>query len=271
MKVKSLLILSGIVSCLLLFLANSRVIAAAFPSETPLHYSGQLTDAAGTPQLGVRDFLFEMYSSNLGGSLLCSSVFSSVDLTAANGNFRLPLPQECADAVAQVGEVFAQVTVGTVTLPRQKIGAVPFAVSARESQRANTADVSTTTLTVADGAVSTAALVDGSVTPAKAPFAPIILTRNGQIQNPRIFFGTGSLTASGQTTTATGTISIAAAGFSSAPIQCFCSGAQIPAGSPATAECSAIDNSTVRVTVRSPCSTIEICGGVKFNFIAVGQ
>jgi hypothetical protein len=250
---------------------GGHVFAAAFPTSTPLYYSGQLTNTAGQPATGTKDFFIEVYNREIGGSLLCSSEIPDVDLTASRGNFRFPLPQECADAFTREGDVFVQATVDTTTLPRQKVGAVPFAVSAREAQTANLAEFATTALGVADNAVTSNALANGSVTAEKATFAPVILTRTGQIDRPRIFFGTGSITSPASSTTATGTINIAAAGFSDTPIQIFCEGAQTGNGSAASATCSPVDNLTINVTVRTPCTTVDICGGVRFNIIALGQ
>ncbi len=59
------------------------------------------------------------------------------------------------DVVSDHGDVWAEVTVASTTLPRQRLGATAFAVAARDAQRADSADFAET---IADGSVTDAKL-----------------------------------------------------------------------------------------------------------------
>lgn len=114
------------------------VIAAGFPSENgALTYSGRLTDSAGNPRTTTESISVTLFSAVSGGQSLCAASQPAVDLSATQGRFQVPLPELCLDAIADTGDVWAEVKVGATTLPRQKLGAVPFAVSAREAQTAD--------------------------------------------------------------------------------------------------------------------------------------
>ena len=70
-----------------------------------------------------------------------------MNLGASQGRFSVPLPALCVPALTTSGDAWAEVEVGATTLPRQRIGSVPFALVAREAQTADLAR------TVASGAV----------------------------------------------------------------------------------------------------------------------
>jgi hypothetical protein len=150
------------------------VIASGFPSENgALSYSGRLTDSAGNPRTTTESISVTLFSAVSGGQSLCAASQPAVDLSATQGRFHVPLPELCLDAITDTGDVWAEVKVGATTLPRQKLGAVPFAVSASEAQHAETADAADIATTVAPSGVSAAAIQDGAVNSAK--LAPSVM------------------------------------------------------------------------------------------------
>lgn len=151
------------------------VIATGFPTEsTALHYSGVLTDSTGAPLSTTATISVRLFDAAANGDVQCSATQSNVPLGETDGRFRVPLPTACVDAIRDVGDLWAEVSVGATTLPRQKLGAVPFAVSASEAQHAVTADAADIATTVAPSGVSAAAIQDGAVSSAK--LAPALAT-----------------------------------------------------------------------------------------------
>ena len=145
------------------FLAG-QVAATEFPApDSELSYSGLLTDSAGTPRASTDDILVQIFAAQTGGAALCGNTATNVDLAASLGRFRVPLQAACADAVRDNGNVWAQVKVGTTTLPRQKLGASPYAVSARNAQEADRADFADLAATVDDLAVTGPKIAPGAV------------------------------------------------------------------------------------------------------------
>lgn len=135
--------------------AAGAVVAAEFPSEgSELRYSGLITDDAGNPRETTETIQVRLYDADVAGTLLCAAS-ESMDLRDTQGRFSVPMPSTCADALSTNGDAWAQITVGTVNLPRQKLGAVPFALVAREAQSAETA------ITVAPGAIGEPQLAIG--------------------------------------------------------------------------------------------------------------
>ncbi len=110
--------------------AAGAVIAAEFPSEgSELRYSGIITDSVGVPRATTETIQARLYDAATAGALLCAAS-ESVDLGDTHGRFSVALPSTCAAALNNQGDAWAQVTVGTTTLARQKLGAVPFALVA---------------------------------------------------------------------------------------------------------------------------------------------
>jgi hypothetical protein len=157
------------------------VIASEFPTESAaLVYSGRLTDSAGNPRTTIESVSVTLFSAANGGSSLCAASQPAVDLGATQGRFSVPLPELCLDAIADAGDAWAEVKVGSTTLPRQKLGAVPFAVVAREAQHANTANNADMADAVGVGGVDRAAIRDGTVsTPKLDPALAATITELG--------------------------------------------------------------------------------------------
>ena len=132
--------------------AAGSVIATEFPSDgEALAYSGVLTDSAGDPRQTTDTIQVKLFAAQSGGNALCAGSVAAVDLGASQGRFRVPLPALCSDVISDNGDVWAEVTVASTTLPRQRLGATAFAVSARDAQRADLADFAET---VADGSIT---------------------------------------------------------------------------------------------------------------------
>ncbi len=173
--------------------AAGQVAATSFPStDQQMYYSGVLADTAGAPETGIEDISVALFSAPSGGTRLCEASEADVDLAASLGRFRVALPASCSDAVRDNGDVYAQVTVGATTMPRQKLGASPYAVSARDAQSADFATEATnaasaatvgangvTTTSIVDAAVTTAKIADGVVTTSK--LAPSFVSQVGAL------------------------------------------------------------------------------------------
>jgi hypothetical protein len=177
-KLVAAAILSG------LSFGTGAVVAAGFPSpEDALTYSGRLLDSAGNPRTTTESITVTLFSAASGGQSLCAGSLAAVNLAETSGRFAVPLPALCVEALTDSGGgAFAEVRVGNVTLPRQKIGAAPYALMARESQHAELADhadtaelavaaqsavsaqSAQTAVAVGVNGVTTAALGDGAVT-----------------------------------------------------------------------------------------------------------
>ena len=172
-----ILIMSAI--CLVTF-AVGRGTAAVFPTPgTELFYSGQLTDDVGAPLLSSEELVVQFFDAAVGGFQLCATESTEVDLASTLGGFRLELPVSCVSAVVDGGDVWAQLTVSGARMPRQKIGAVPYALVARESQQAAvaaTALEADRARSVADGSIGAAALAVGAVTAEKTSFGEDLLS-----------------------------------------------------------------------------------------------
>ena len=151
--------------------AAGQVAATSFPSDgQQMHYSGLLADQAGRPQTGTEDITIAFFNAPSGGTRLCEASEDGVDLEASVGRFRVALPDDCSNAVRDHGDVYAQVTVGATTLPRQKLGATPYAVSARDAQSADFAVEAMNAASAAQvgpNGVGTTALAEGAVTTSK--------------------------------------------------------------------------------------------------------
>ncbi len=73
----------------------------------------------------------------------------------------MTLPPACLDATRDAGDAYAQVTVDGTALPRQKLGATPYALVARDAQQAELFADSASA--VEPNGVSQAVLQDGAV------------------------------------------------------------------------------------------------------------
>jgi len=135
-----------------------RAPAAATTSTGTIAYQGRLADSAGTPITDTVNMEFRLYDVAAGGTPLWSELWTGSNaVRVSDGLFNVmlgslePIPQ---DVVAGHDQLYLGITVGTDNemSPRVQLGRVPFAVEA---------------LTIPNGSVTTAKIVDGAVTQAK--------------------------------------------------------------------------------------------------------
>ena len=136
-----------------------KAIAAGIPETGALTYAGKLQDAEGAPLAGTRNVEVRFWSASTAGTSLCSS--GEVEVTLSAGNFAVPLPDDCTDAVSNNPNLWVEVVVDSVSLGRAKAGAVPYAVEANHAVSAASA-VEAEHAVEADSAVNVAVSVDGS-------------------------------------------------------------------------------------------------------------
>jgi hypothetical protein len=131
--------------------------AAPGPSATTVNYQGRLADPSGNPKNGTFGMTFALYDASTGGSLVWGPE-SHAAVPVSDGLFSVGLGSQTSGGIpttAWNGDRYLEVTVGGETLsPRELIRSVPIAGMA---------------LTVPNGAIDTAQIVDGAVTQAKAP------------------------------------------------------------------------------------------------------
>lgn len=120
------LVLSGVVG---------KAIADGIPTATPLTYSGVLQNSAGTPVTTAQSMqvtLWDDPSATTSMNQRCVTPTQNVT-PDAQGRFQALLDQACLDAVRGNPNLWVQLQVGAVVMPRTKLGAVPYSV---ESGRA---------------------------------------------------------------------------------------------------------------------------------------
>ncbi len=106
-------------------------IAKGVPTESALTYGGVVTDSDGKPPAAATDVLVTFYDAVSGGAAVCAS--AKTQAAAGSGRFSVTLPKACADAVHAKQNLWSEVAVGPAQtkLPRQRIGAVPYALEAQ--------------------------------------------------------------------------------------------------------------------------------------------
>ena len=116
--------------------------ASGVPLKDPLWYGGYLTDATGKPLSGSYTIDVALYTAQTGGTSTCTvgqttpcraCESKGLTSTVTQGRFRVALGAACLTAVQDFADLWVEVAVGTgavkTTLPRQKLGAVPFAAT----------------------------------------------------------------------------------------------------------------------------------------------
>ncbi len=97
------------------------------PVAPTLSYSGFLEDS-GVPVTGPRLIGISLFAQAAAGTVLCQVPQAQVEVS--NGHFHVPLNDATCDAAIKANpEVFVEVRIGTVVMPRTRIGAVPYALS----------------------------------------------------------------------------------------------------------------------------------------------
>lgn len=119
--------------------ATARVLAVGAPVQTPLTYSGTVTDAAGKPYATAVEVNVAFHDAATAGTQKCKS--PTVQAEAGTGRFSVELPSACADAVHDKTELWSEAQVGPLKtpMPRVKVGAVPYALEAEQAKVATVA------------------------------------------------------------------------------------------------------------------------------------
>ena len=121
-------------ACAALVLAiTARRAAADGVPLSGMVYSGYLEDAAGTPANGSLPMVVTVFDAETAGVALCTTAATAA---VARGRFSLPLDVACNTSVQNGPDRWVELTVEGAPLPRQRIGAVPYA---REAGRASDA------------------------------------------------------------------------------------------------------------------------------------
>jgi len=131
--------------------------ATGIPATNPLFYAGLLEDATtGQPTTGNHNLEIGLYKTQTATTAECKTTLGNVNVT--NGRFRVALSSQCVTAIQQEPDLWVEVVVDSAPLPRTKIGAVPYAVEAKESdpvfKASAAAGVTTTKMTSWDSALT---------------------------------------------------------------------------------------------------------------------
>jgi len=128
--------------------------SAPGPSATTVNYQGRLADHSGNPLDGAYGMAFSLWDAATGGSLVWGPE-SHAAVPVSQGLFSVGLGSQTSGGIPTSvwnGDRYLQVTVGGEMLsPRELIRSVPIAGMA---------------LTVPDGAITSAMVQDGSLSPA---------------------------------------------------------------------------------------------------------
>lgn len=101
--------------------------AAGLPTTTPFTYSGLLADAQGKPlSAATAQVGLSLHTAQSGGTAACTTAAKQVTLN--QGRFTLTLHADCQKAFHDHPDLYLQLTVNGTTLPRTKVGAVPYAL-----------------------------------------------------------------------------------------------------------------------------------------------
>lgn len=112
-------------------------IADGIPTVTPLTYSGVLQSSSGAPVTTAQSIqltLWDDSTANASGNQKCVTPTQSIT-PDPQGRFQIVLDQACLGAVRSNPDLWVQLQVGSIVLPRSKIGAVPFAVESGRASR----------------------------------------------------------------------------------------------------------------------------------------
>jgi hypothetical protein len=112
-----------------------RARAGGIPAANPMRFTGTVAEQ-GVPVNGARDITINLYDDATAGTLLCSTV--SAQTAVVQGRFTVPLVDTCTkylqgdalSSTANRSDTWVEVQVAAVSFGRQKVGAVPYAVTA---------------------------------------------------------------------------------------------------------------------------------------------
>lgn len=109
--------------------------ALGVPTMPTMIYRGTLEGVSAGPH-SLRVAVFTTATG--GAETACNSGASATTITPVNGAFELPLDGACTAVVHANNNLWLQLTVDGMALPRTKLGAVPFAVEAESATTAST-------------------------------------------------------------------------------------------------------------------------------------
>lgn len=150
---------AGILSLLGIGFVTGRARAGGVPDSGALTYSGLLHDAQGAPLGGPQYLEIQFWddaSETSAAHLLCDTGTPAAT-PLVDGRFSIPLPDDCAKAVASKTDIFVDVIVGGSRADaaslgvRTKLGAVPYALEAANAARFDGKPPGAYQLRVADG------------------------------------------------------------------------------------------------------------------------
>lgn len=122
---------------LLTLVGLGKAIADGVPTVTPLTYSGVLQTTSGAPITGTQSMQLTFWddaAANASANQKCKTSTQSVTADA-QGRFQVTLDQACVEVVRTNPNLWVQLQVGAILLPRSKLGAVPYALEAGKATR----------------------------------------------------------------------------------------------------------------------------------------
>lgn len=141
-----------VVVILLLVSLKSR--GDGIPTMSRLRYTGALFGPSGTPLAGTQVISVSLWNLAAGGTTTanrrCETRSGPGFVIDSSGRFEIELEAGCLDAIRQSTDLWVEVTVNGVALPRTKLGAVAYAV--QSAQSATTSQIVTGNVTLNVGA-----------------------------------------------------------------------------------------------------------------------
>lgn len=122
----------ALASALVIGLALGVAVADRRTTAPPLVYAGTVLDGDAPVADGDHDIGIALFADVSGGTALCTIAPAAIATTL--GHFSLPVSAaECGAAVQAEEELYVELSVDGTTLPRARIGAVPYAVRAERT------------------------------------------------------------------------------------------------------------------------------------------
>lgn len=130
MSQRTRIVALGAILTVALCIELGRAAAEGVPTMEPLAYSGTLEESGvlvnGTRSIGVT--VWRDPTSLAGSMIACTTPPRAT--TIVEGRFRVALDDTCVAAFANDADLWVQVEVGGMPLPRTHVGAVPYALEA---------------------------------------------------------------------------------------------------------------------------------------------
>jgi len=123
---------------LLCLVTSAFALGDGIPNTQPLAYSGVLLSSVGVPVTSIVSIglaLFDDAVANAAMNRKCDTPPQTL-MPDDQGRFRIVLDPTCLAAVKANSNLWVQLIIGTSSLPRAKLGAVPYAVEADRASNA---------------------------------------------------------------------------------------------------------------------------------------